>query len=194
MFKGFHGGQGTFRQNILSTKTTEIMKSKKILEFILFITVILSIGFFSGCGSNGEEDPNPQVGNNDDQDNNDDDGNNTGNVNSLTLTTLTPESPNSASNLQPVFINFDYDIIEDNDVVIIAAPYFEGKVLDDFLTGGFPATMGTGSGNTFVTISAGDETKVDQIGLLIRNASNTSTIETFLFDVDFTFTPGDDAM
>jgi len=54
--------------------------------------------------------------------------------------------------------------------------------------------MGKGSGSTFVTISAGDETKVDQIGLYIRNEFNTSTIEKFLFDVDYTFTDGDDAL
>ena len=149
------------------------MKTKKIFEFIVQSMLILSVVFFYGCGGNGNEDPDPQM--NDDENN--------GNPNTLTIKSLEPGSPGMLSSMQPIFVEFDYDIVEDDEVQIAVVPYFDGDQFSDFYTWLVPVSMGKGSGGNFVTVGPGGA-EVDQIALLIRNESNTSTIETFLFDAD----------
>ncbi|GEM_PF-3487756 len=176
------------------------MKTKNAFSLILLFLFAISLTLFSGCGENGEDDPNPPTNNNNDDDdddnNNDDDDDDDDDDNDspyvVSITSLDPESTEEISSMQPIFIEFDYDIQIGEKAKIYATPYFEGTRLSDFFTYNSPIYEGDGGTSTALFLYANEETKIDQIGMLIRDQFDFADIETIYFDVDYTVVKGND--
>ena len=107
---------------------------------------------------------------------------------SVTITSISPESPASLSFGQRVTIIYDYTVVEPEGVRIWVMPYTMGAISPAYSYTSSPLIKGTGSRTVGFSITSGDSTVVDQIRIKIATANGQETISEFNEEVAYTFT------
>lgn len=111
-------------------------------------------------------------------------------VSTVTIVTLSPQSPASLSFGERVTITYDYDILEEDGVRIWVQPYTGGSITPNYIYTSSPLFQGKGSRNVTITVTAGEsEVVVDQLIIKIADSTGDNTILEQFETVDYTFGP-----
>ncbi|AQQ72339.1 Gingipain R1 precursor [Limihaloglobus sulfuriphilus] len=98
-----------------------------------------------------------------------------------------PTSPTSLPFGNNVNITFDYSTNVSGGIKIFPRPYTNGSLTPNYSASSSPEyPVGTGSGDGYFTITSGDVV-VDQIGFIVRRASNNELIDIIYVDVEYEF-------
>lgn len=106
----------------------------------------------------------------------------------VTIVTLSPQSPASLTFGDRVTITYDYDVLEEDGVRIWVMPYTGGSISPKYSYTSSPLFRGKGSRDVTITITSGEsEVVVDQLKIEIADASGDYTISEFFETVEYTF-------